>query len=217
MADAILVLNAGSSSVKFQVFVSGAQGLAPLMRGQIEALFTAPKFEAKDAAGRAIESKAWELGTELGHAGALAFLVEFLTARKAEYELRAVGHRVVHGGTAHTAPVLVDEGVLERLDQLVPLAPLHQPHNLAPIRALMKLRPGLPRSPASTRRSIPPSRHSRRASRCRPRSPTAAFGATGSMDCPTSTSRPCCRRWTRAPPAGAPSCSTSATAPACAR
>ena len=144
MADAILVLNAGSSSVKFQVFVSGSGGLAPLMRGQIEALFTAPRFEAKDAGGTQLESKAWERGTELGHAGALEFLVEFLTARKGEYELRAVGHRVVHGGIAHTAPVLVDERVLERLDQLVPLAPLHQPHNLAPIRALMRLRPGLP-------------------------------------------------------------------------
>src|SRR5436189_5976957 len=144
MADAILVLNAGSSSVKFQVFGSDGDGLAPLMRGQIEALFTEPRFEAKDAGGAPLETKTWPRGTELGHDGALEFLEDFLRTNRGGLELRAVGHRVVHGGTTHHAPVRVDAALLQQLERLVPLAPLHQPHNLAPIRILLERRPGLP-------------------------------------------------------------------------
>jgi acetate kinase len=143
-ADAILVLNAGSSSIKFSLFVEHGEALEPLARGQIEGLYTAPRFEAKDAAGKRIGERSWPQGTRLGHAGALEHLVVFLREHRGGHELAAVGHRVVHGGLEYSAPVRVDAGVLAALEKLVPLAPLHQPHNLAPIRALLESRRDLP-------------------------------------------------------------------------
>ena len=142
---AIIVVNAGSSSIKFVVFGEREGVLAPVVRGQIEALFTAPRFVARDAAGRIQEEKSWGGGVKLGHEGAIAYLAGHLRQGRAEgLELAAVGHRVVHGGTRFSAPVRVDAGVLGALEKLVPLAPLHQPHNLAPIRTLLAARPELP-------------------------------------------------------------------------
>jgi acetate kinase len=142
--DAILVLNAGSSSIKFSVFVEQGDALALLLRGQIEGLFTTPRFEAKDAAGERVGGRAWPEGTRLGHQGALEHLVAFLREHRGGHELRAVGHRVVHGGLDYAAPVRIDARILAALEKLVPLAPLHQPHNLAPIRALLAARAELP-------------------------------------------------------------------------
>ena len=144
MADAILVLNAGSSSVKFSVFLARVGALELLLRGQIEALFTQPSFEAKDPGGNKLEAKSWPDGTQLGHAGALDHLVGYLRAECGEHDLRAVGHRVVHGGMAYSAPVRIDAAVVATLEQFVPLAPLHQPNNLAPIRVLLERQPDLP-------------------------------------------------------------------------
>ncbi len=144
MADAILVLNAGSSSVKFSVFLAQDGALEPMLRGQIESLFTKPRFEAKDPGGNKVEAKAWPDDTQLGHAGALDYLIGYLRAQRGEHELRAVGHRVVHGGLAYSAPVRIDASVLATLEQFVPLAPLHQPNNLAPIRVLLERQPDLP-------------------------------------------------------------------------
>jgi len=144
-ASAIVVLNAGSSSIKFVLFAEREGALDPVVRGQIEALFTAPRFIARDGQGRLQEEKSWGEGVKLGHDGAIAYLAERLEARRAEgLELAAVGHRVVHGGTQYSAPVRVDAAVLAALEKLVPLAPLHQPHNLAPIRTLLRARPDLP-------------------------------------------------------------------------
>ena len=144
-ASAIVVLNAGSSSIKFVLFAEREGALDPVVRGQIEALFTAPRFIARDGQGRLQEEKSWGEGVKLGHDGAIAYLAERLEARRAEgLELAAVGHRVVHGGTRYSAPVRVDAAVLAALEKLVPLAPLHQPHNLAPIRTLLRARPDLP-------------------------------------------------------------------------
>jgi len=142
---AIVVVNAGSSSIKFVVFADREGALDPVVRGQIEALFTAPRFVARDARGRVQEEKSWGEGVKLGHDGAIAYLAAHLRQGRAEgLELAAVGHRVVHGGTQYSAPVRVDAGVLGALEKLVPLAPLHQPHNLAPIRTLLAARPELP-------------------------------------------------------------------------
>src|SRR5512138_1987937 len=144
-ASAIVVLNAGSSSIKFVLFAERKGALEPVVRGQVEALFTAPSFVARDGQGRVQEEKSWGAGAKLGHDGAIAYLAERLEARRAEgLELAAVGHRVVHGGTRYSAPVRVDAAVLAALEKLVPLAPLHQPHNLAPIRTLLRARPDLP-------------------------------------------------------------------------
>jgi acetate kinase len=142
--QAIVVLNAGSSSVKFSVFFRNTGTLDLRIRGQIEALFSAPRFVAKDAAGATVSEKSWPAGTKLGHDGALAHLFEFLRGRADGVKLIGVGHRVVHGGMEYTHPVRVNETVLSALDKFVPLAPLHQPHNLAAIRAVMHRAPDAP-------------------------------------------------------------------------
>jgi len=142
--DAIAVLNAGSSSIKFSLFTVTVNELALVARGQAEGLFTSPRFVAKDAQGRGLAEKAWGDGVRLGHDGALDHLVSFLRTDLAQHRLIAVGHRVVHGGLAYSAPVRVDASVLAALEKFVPLAPLHQSHNLAPIRALMERAPSLP-------------------------------------------------------------------------
>jgi acetate kinase len=140
----ILVLNAGSSSIKFLYFLDRPDDPVPLIGGQVEGLNSAPRFVARDGAGHVVEEKAWGEGFDLGHAGAIRHVRDFLLARSEGYELRAVGHRVVHGGLEHTRPVRLDREVLADLEKLVPLAPLHQPHNLAPIRALLDYLPELP-------------------------------------------------------------------------
>jgi acetate kinase len=144
MTDVILVLNAGSSSIKFSVFQAQTPGLEPCFRGQIEGLHTAPRFVAKDPAGTTISERTWEKGTPLGHAGAIDYLSGFMRDYSQDYRLIAVGHRVVHGGLEFSEPTFVTPEVLAKLDQLVPLAPLHQPHNLLPIRVLAGRRPELP-------------------------------------------------------------------------
>ena len=133
MADAIVVLNAGSSSVKFALYTRQRDELELIARGQAEGLFTSPRFVAKDARGAALAENRWPAGTKLGHEGALEHLVAFLRERFTEHQLVAVGHRVVHGGMEFTRPVRVNATVLGRLEKYIPLAPLHQPHNLAPI------------------------------------------------------------------------------------
>jgi acetate kinase len=144
MPAAIAVLNAGSSSVKFSVFVEREDELDLQVRGQIEALFTAPRFVAKDADGHLLSEKHWGDGERLGHDGALDVLIEYLREHGDGLTLTGVGHRVVHGGLEYATPVRVDARVLDALLKYVPLAPLHQPHNLAPIRRLLERAPDLP-------------------------------------------------------------------------
>ncbi len=149
MADAILVLNAGSSSIKFSVFidpggVSRGGEPEPAVSGLIEGLYTAPRFSAREATGASAGEHQWAEGTRLGHDGAMAHLVEFLRGRGGEHRLAAVGHRVVHGGVEFSRPILLDAQVVARLEKLVPLAPLHQRHNLAPIRVVLERMPQLP-------------------------------------------------------------------------
>jgi acetate kinase len=136
MADAILVLNAGSSSLKFSVFLD-REPPDPLLRGQLEELFTQPRFVARDHYGNVIGQKEWPPDTRLGHDGAIDFLFTWgRGGALSGHRIVAAGHRVVHGGVKFTQPVLIDAEVLGALDALVPLAPLHQPHNVAAIRAI---------------------------------------------------------------------------------
>ncbi len=144
MSDAILVLNAGSSSIKFSVFLVQSDRLELLLNGQTEGLYTAPRFKAKDAAGDALESRDWDKGTRLGHDGAIEHLIGFLRGHRGDHRLIAIGHRVVHGGLNYAEPTLVNANVLTNLEKLVPLAPLHQPHNLAPIRIVAERTPDMP-------------------------------------------------------------------------
>ena len=145
MTDAIVVLNAGSSSIKFSLFAERDAELAFVAGGQVEGIYTAPHFVAKDAAGKPAGEKRWESGTKLGHDNALVYILEWLKVTYgADYRPAAVGHRVVHGGTDYAAPVRLDAAVVAKLEKLVPLAPLHQPHNLAPIRTVLQRIPELP-------------------------------------------------------------------------
>jgi acetate kinase len=144
MADAILVINAGSSSLKFSVFLCRGPELEASLRGQVEGLGTSPRFTAKDAAGRTVSERVWKEGESLGHEGAVSHLIDFLRETGGGQRLVAVGHRVVHGGLEYSEPTRVSPEVLRALEKLIPLAPLHQPHNLGPIRHVLEQMPALP-------------------------------------------------------------------------
>lgn len=144
MTDAILILNAGSSSLKFSVF-RDAEPPELMLRGQLEGLLTEPRFVVREACGQTIEERVWPAGTALGHQKAIEFLLNWAAqGRLGSAKLVAAGHRVVHGGTKFPCPVLVDETVMLELQSLASLAPLHQPHNIAAIRAVTIQAPSLP-------------------------------------------------------------------------
>ena len=142
--DAIAVLNAGSSSLKFSLFTVADGELALAAHGQTEGLLASPRFVAKDSAGRVVAEQSWGERPRHGHDDALDHLVSFVRTEFAQHRLVAVGHRVVHGGLEYSAPVRVDAAVIAALEKFIPLAPLHQPHNLAPMRSLMERSPALP-------------------------------------------------------------------------
>jgi len=144
MGEAIGVLNAGSSSIKFSLFAEEAGKPTLVARGQAEGIYTSPRFVAKNADGQVLDEKTWPADVSLGHDGALEYLVGFLRDRLAQHRLVGVGHRVVHGGPRYAEPVAVTAKVLDELRALTPLAPLHQPHNLAPIETLLERMPGVP-------------------------------------------------------------------------
>lgn len=138
MPDAILILNAGSSSLKFSIFLDGGKPLL-LLRGQLEELFTHPRFTARDATGDVVGRREWESGTKLGHQQAIEFLFDWgRNGKVREHPIAAVGHRVVHGGVKFAEPVLIDPQILDELEKLIPLAPLHQPHSVAVIKAVAR-------------------------------------------------------------------------------
>jgi len=143
MSDTIAVLNAGSSSLKFSVFGVG-ETLTLNVRGQVEGIGTAPRFVAKDPTGAVVAEQSWGGSDAIDHAGAVEHLFSYLATDLKRGRLLAVGHRVVHGGTHFGAPVRIDAGVIDALAALVPLAPLHQPHNLTPIRAIAARMPTMP-------------------------------------------------------------------------
>ncbi len=141
MTDKLLVLNAGSSSLKFSLYEAAADGPELRIRGRIEELHGEARFSVRDAAGAELGKRAWPRGA-LTASDALAFLLDWLAEHGAERPV-AVGHRVVHGGSEFAEPVRVDAALLERLERLAPLAPLHQSANLEPIRMLARRDPGL--------------------------------------------------------------------------
>lgn len=143
MSDYVLVLNAGSSSLKFSVYTGTDR--APWVAaagGQIEGIGTGPRFRAKTGAGERLADE--PLPAVKSGRDALNVLATWLRARFSDGRLLGVGHRVVHGGARYAAPTLITAPVLEDLRALVPLAPLHQPHNLAAIDALTERLPEVP-------------------------------------------------------------------------
>jgi len=143
VGDFLLVLNAGSSSLKFSVYQSGDGEWLLSTRGQIEGIGTTPLFSARDSDDRRLPMPRLA-DTVRDHGSALEALASWLRTQFPGARLLGVGHRVVHGGSWFAAPVVVTLPVLEQLRRLVPLAPLHQPYNLAAIDAVARRLPGVP-------------------------------------------------------------------------
>ena len=144
MSETILVVNAGSSSIKFQLFSVGAgDQLQRRLKGQIEGIGVHPRLVAKGVDGETLIDKTWPGADAADVPAALGKVVDFLRAEIGTLP-SAVGHRVVHGGPDYSEPTLIDDTVIERLQAFAPLAPLHQPNNLGPIRTLRQRQPQLP-------------------------------------------------------------------------
>lgn len=144
MADAVLVLNAGSSSVKFALTeVEGGRPLQLVAGGELEGIVTVPRFTARDAKGGVLADDRWADTGAADYDTLLRRMLAWIETHLGQTRLIAVGHRVVHGGRDFTAPVRITDDVLAALAKLTALAPLHQPHNLSPIRAIFSMRPGL--------------------------------------------------------------------------
>lgn len=142
-ADATLVLNAGSSSIKFALYQRGAVRAAQAaMAGQIDGQGAGARFVAHDASGRLFNDTTLAIGAG-GHDSTVGRLLDWIDRHFKRFRIAAVGHRVVHGGERYRAPARVDAAVLEYLQSLVPLAPLHQPHNLAVIAEVERRLPGV--------------------------------------------------------------------------
>lgn len=143
MREPILVINAGSSSIKFSVFETAAgRALSAAVHGQIEGIGTAPRMEVEDAHGKRIADHAVPAKD---HDGAIAAIQGWFAGHVgSEAGFDGVGHRVVHGGLAYAEPVMIDARVISGLEELIPLAPLHQPHNIAAIRAVAASAPQVP-------------------------------------------------------------------------
>jgi acetate kinase len=142
MTNSIAVINAGSSSIKFAIYkANSAQSL--LFGGQVEGIGVKPHLRVADGAGTVVEERSFE-AQNYDHAAATREIIAHGRTLLKEGSVIAFGHRVVHGGLDYAAPVRVTETVLDDLAKLEPLAPLHQPHNLAPIRTIMKAAPQIP-------------------------------------------------------------------------
>ena len=135
----ILTLNAGSSSIKFALFDCGSE-LEERLRGEVEGLGTTPHLQAEKA-GEKVADRLLDAGTVTDHASALAAVLDLVEHEIGEMAIAAVGHRIVHGGMAFSEPVAIDEPRFLELQQLAPLAPLHQPHNLSGVRAAQRAFP----------------------------------------------------------------------------
>lgn len=144
MDDYALVLNAGSSSLKFCVFQRpGGQSWRLEARGQIEGIGTAPRLSVKDGDGQRLADEKLEPSVRDGRA-AIDALAAWLRSKYGGSRVLGVGHRVVHGGARFAGPTIVTREILEELYDLTPLAPLHQPHNLAAIEAVFERLPDVP-------------------------------------------------------------------------
>ena len=144
MDDYAVIINAGSSSLKFSVFRRPDRDAWRLeVRGQIEGIGTSPQYSARNDAGQSVADQQVDGSVKDGR-GALTYVADWLRDRYGGARVRGIGHRVVHGGARYTAPTIVTPEVLDDLRTLIPLAPLHQPYNLAAIEAVWERLPGVP-------------------------------------------------------------------------
>ena len=143
--EAIVVINAGSTSLKFAAYAVDASGSLPLLcRGQIDSMESDPHFVVKNADGKQSGSHEWGKGRAIDHKTALHFVITWLEANLGDSKVIAAGHRVVLGGARFEAPVRIEGDVLDYLDSLVVMEPSHQPYNVRGARALAEAFPGLP-------------------------------------------------------------------------
>ncbi len=145
MVDAVLTLNAGSSSIKFSLFeVDGTASRAPKLasHGEVEGIGSAPHFVVRDLSGAILAEQRWP-DSHQAFPSLLEAVIGWAEGHLGADRLIAVGHRVVHGGPDHYRPERATAALLDALDRLTPLAPLHEPHNIAPIRAIAAARPNL--------------------------------------------------------------------------
>jgi acetate kinase len=142
MSECIAVINAGSSSIKFALYeAGGAQHLK--YRGQVEQIGVSPHLHVVNAKGRSVTELRWP-ADGFDHRTATQEILKIAIELLRGARVLGVGHRVVHGGTSYATPVRIDDNVITALAALTPLAPLHQPHNLSPIRAIAEAAPRLP-------------------------------------------------------------------------
>ncbi|MDA9467804.1 acetate/propionate family kinase [Bradyrhizobium sp. CCBAU 53415] len=142
--DTILVVNAGSSSVKFQIFSVESEGrLRRQIKGQMDGIGSRPRLKASGGGGDPLADRAYPIEAVPDVSTAMGVAGEWLREELRIHPI-AVGHRVVHGGPDYDKPVLIDHGVVARLERFINLAPLHQPHNLSPIRSILTKFPSLP-------------------------------------------------------------------------
>lgn len=144
MKSAILIINSGSSSIKFSLFVEEPNCLSLHWRGQIDGIGVRPQFQVKNSFNEGIEDQLWDQSDKLNHEFFMKFLIEWLRLNLNNIKVVSAGHRVVHGGVEFNKPIIINEGIIARLEKLIPLAPLHQGHNLSAIKALKKYFPELP-------------------------------------------------------------------------
>ena len=147
MQGCISVVNSGSSSIKYSLFDHvETEDLRLVFKGQVEGIGVRPRFEARNAQNETIEEKTWKHGPDVNHESLMGFIIGWLRENRQRLGLSlvGVGHRVVHGGENFSHPVRVNDAVLKDLERFIPLAPLHQPHNLSPIKAVMKLGADIP-------------------------------------------------------------------------
>ncbi len=141
--EAVLVVNAGSSSVKFQTFdVESGREPQRLVKGQLDGIGTLPRLRVEASNGAELIDKSYAPEQVADVPAAMAAAGDWLQETQT-VKLVAVGHRVVHGGPDYDRPIVIDANVLAHLERYSPLAPLHQPNNLAPIRSLLTRRPDL--------------------------------------------------------------------------
>ncbi|WP_283151332.1 acetate/propionate family kinase [Silvimonas soli] len=144
MNDLILIINAGSSSIKFSLFAQTSADPELLYKGQVEGIYVDPQFSAKNAAGDKLADEKLPADSPRSHDYALRYLLDWVNGHTDGRKLAVIGHRVVHGGFNFTQPVRIDAQVLAELDKTVSLAPLHAPANIGPMKALASLLPDVP-------------------------------------------------------------------------
>ena len=142
MSGCIAVINAGSSSVKFALY-DADDDVSMRFRGQVEGIGVAPHLKISNADGDVVTERNWP-AADFDHYAATRELLTIGVTLLEGAPVAGIGHRVVHGGMQHSAPVRLDRTILASLEELIPLAPLHQPHNLVPIRTILDVAPHIP-------------------------------------------------------------------------